>query len=140
MRKLKLSKREKINLLKDGSVKIKRGGFIIIIDLDEYNEYEIHILNPYDTEKLREEMQKLKIQKINEKIKKLVEVIANKEEWAFYKISNIDVILDDDNNFAVANIAINYRDKNGTNEQLVSTFTKITKREILKNAVKRELI
>lgn len=54
--RLKLTTREKINLLKYGHVKIQRGIFTIIITLDVYGECEINILNPYDIEKFKEEL------------------------------------------------------------------------------------
>ena len=54
--RLKLTTTEKINLLKYGSVKIKRGIFTIIITLDVYCECKVDILNPYDIDKLQEEL------------------------------------------------------------------------------------
>ena len=55
--KLKLTTTEKINLLKYGSLKIQRGIFPIIIELDDYDGgCEITIINPYDTEQLEEEL------------------------------------------------------------------------------------
>ncbi len=56
MKQLKLSTNEKINLLKYGHIEIERGIFTIIITVDEYGEYEINVLNPYDTTKLKDEM------------------------------------------------------------------------------------
>ncbi len=56
MKQLKLSTSEKINLLKYGYIEIERGIFTIIITVDEYGEYEINVLNPYDPKKLRDEM------------------------------------------------------------------------------------
>lgn len=56
MKQLKLTTSEKINLLKYGHIEIERGGFTIIITVDEYGEYEINILNPYDPVKLKDEM------------------------------------------------------------------------------------
>lgn len=56
MKQLKLTTNEKINLLKYGHIEIERGGFTIIITVDEYGEYEINILNPYDPVKLKDEM------------------------------------------------------------------------------------
>lgn len=66
--RLKLTTTEKINLLKYGSVKIKRGIFTIIIELDgyDYSECEITIINPYDIEKLEEELSSFAIH-LNEK-------------------------------------------------------------------------
>lgn len=61
MKQLKLSTNEKINLLKYGHIEIERGIFTIIITVDEYGEYEINVLNPYDTKKLAEEMRSLAI-------------------------------------------------------------------------------
>lgn len=66
MKHLKLSTNEKINLLKYGYLEIKRDIFTIIISINDYGEYEINILNPYDTEKLREELLSLAIH-LNEK-------------------------------------------------------------------------
>ncbi len=61
MKQLKLTQNEKINLLKYGHIEIERGIFTIIITVDDYGEYEINVLNPYDTEKLAEEMSSLAI-------------------------------------------------------------------------------
>ena len=59
MKQLKLSTSEKINLLKYGYLEIERGGFTIIITINDYGEYEIDVLNPYDTKKLKEELSSL---------------------------------------------------------------------------------
>lgn len=56
MKQLKLTQNEKINLLKYGHLEIERGIFTIIITVDEYGEYEINVLNPYDPSKLKDEM------------------------------------------------------------------------------------
>ena len=56
MKKLNLTTNEKINLLKYGYLEIERGIFTIVITADEYGEYEISVLNPYDPKKLRDEM------------------------------------------------------------------------------------
>ena len=56
MKQLKLSTSEKINLLKYGYLEIERDIFTIIITVDDYGDYEINILNPYDTKKLKEEL------------------------------------------------------------------------------------
>ena len=61
MKQLKLSTSEKINLLKYGHIEIERGIFTIIITVDDHGEYEISVLNPYDNEKLAEEMTSLAI-------------------------------------------------------------------------------
>lgn len=61
MKQLKLTTNEKVNLLKYGHIEIERGIFTIIITADEFGEYEINVLNPYDTEKLAEEMTSLAI-------------------------------------------------------------------------------
>ena len=61
MKQLKLSTSEKINLLKYGYLEIERDIFTIIITVDDYGEYEINILNPYDIKKLAEEMRSLAI-------------------------------------------------------------------------------
>jgi len=61
MKQLKLSTNEKINLLKYGYLEIQRDVFTIIITVDDYGEYDINVLNPYDTKKLREEMTSLAI-------------------------------------------------------------------------------
>jgi len=56
MKQLKLSTSEKIELLKYGYLEIERDIFTIIITVDDYGDYEINILNPYDTKKLKEEL------------------------------------------------------------------------------------
>ncbi len=61
MKQLKLTTNEKVNLLKYGYLEIERGIFTIIITVNDYGEYEINVLNPYDTEKLAEEMKSLAI-------------------------------------------------------------------------------
>jgi len=64
MKHLKLSTSEKINLLKYGYLEIEsiEGEiFNIIITVDDYGDYEINVLNPYDTKKLAEEMTSLAI-------------------------------------------------------------------------------
>lgn len=61
MKQLKLSTSEKINLLKYGYLEIQRDIFTIIITVDDHGEYDIHVLNPYDTKKLAEEMTSLAI-------------------------------------------------------------------------------
>ena len=61
MKQLKLSTSEKINLLKYGYLEIERNIFTIIITIDDYGEYEINVLNPYDIKKLKEEMSSLAI-------------------------------------------------------------------------------
>ena len=69
-----------------------------------------------------------------EKIEGLVEIIADRKGWEFYKILNLDVILDDRGKLVIADITVNYRDENGIDEQLVSRFNKITQKDLLKNA------
>ncbi len=61
MKQLKLNTIEKSLLLKYGYLEIERGIFTIIITVDDYGKYEINVLNPYDTEKLAEEMTSLAI-------------------------------------------------------------------------------
>ena len=61
MKQLKLSTSEKIELLKYGYLEIERDIFTIIITVDDYGEYEINVLNPYDVKKLAEEMTSLAI-------------------------------------------------------------------------------
>ena len=61
MKQLKLSTSEKINLLKYGYLEIERDIFTIIITVDDYGEYDINVLNPYDIKKLKEEMSSLTI-------------------------------------------------------------------------------
>ena len=64
MKQLKLSTSEKIELLKYGYLEIEsiEGEiFTIIITVDDYGEYEINVLNPYDNKKLKEEMSSLAI-------------------------------------------------------------------------------
>ena len=61
MKQLKLNTIEKSLLLKYGYLEIVRGIFTIIITVNDYGEYEINVLNPYDTEKLEEEMKSLAI-------------------------------------------------------------------------------
>ena len=72
-----------------------------------------------------------------EKIERLVEIIANKRGWGFYRILNLDVILDYYGKFVVANITINYQDKNGIHEQLMTRITKITQKNFIENAMIR---
>ena len=65
MKQLKLSTSEKIELLKYGYLEIEsiEGEiFTIIITVDDYGDYEINVLNPYDNKKLKEEMTSLAIQ------------------------------------------------------------------------------
>lgn len=63
MKRLKLSLSEKIKLLEDGYIEIERGIFTITISSDHWllGGYVINVLNPYDTEKLTEEMSSLVI-------------------------------------------------------------------------------
>ena len=61
MKRLKLSTSEKINLLKYGYLEIERGIFTIMITVNDYGEYDIYVLNPYDIKKLKEEMSSLAI-------------------------------------------------------------------------------
>ncbi len=56
MKQLKLTQNEKINLLKYGHLEIERGGFTMIIFVNDHGEYEINVLSPYDTTKLKDEM------------------------------------------------------------------------------------
>ena len=76
----------------------------------------------------------MKEKMFKEKIERLIEIIAKKKRWDFYKILNLDVILYEDGKFAVADITVNYRDENGVNEQLVSKFNKINQKNFLENA------
>ena len=82
---------------------------------------------------MKEKEMKLR-EKFKEKIEGLVEIIADRKGWDFYKILNLDVILYEDGKFAVADITVNYRDENGIDEQLVSRFNKITQKDFLENA------
>ena len=69
MKQLKLSTSEKIELLKYGYLEIEsiEGEiFTIIITADDYGDYEINVLNPYDIKKLKEELSSLTIH-LNEK-------------------------------------------------------------------------
>ena len=59
MKQLKLSTSEKITLLKYGHLEIERDIFTIIITVDDYGEYDINVLNPYDIKKLKKEMSSL---------------------------------------------------------------------------------
>lgn len=63
MKQLKLSLSEKISLLNDGYIEIQRGIFTITITSEHWllGGYVINVLNPYDTEKLAEEMSSLAI-------------------------------------------------------------------------------
>ena len=61
MKQLKLSTSEKISLLKYGYLEIERDIFTIIITIDDYGDYEINVLNPYDIKKLKEELSSLVI-------------------------------------------------------------------------------
>lgn len=72
-----------------------------------------------------------------ERIENLVQRIAEKRGWGFYRILNLDVILDYYGKFAVANITVNYQDKNGIHEQLITRITKITQKNFLENAMFR---
>lgn len=56
MKQLKLSTSEKITLLKYGHLEIQRGIFTIIIFVNDHGAYEMDIYNPYDIEKLEEEL------------------------------------------------------------------------------------
>lgn len=82
---------------------------------------------------MKEKEMKLR-EKFRQKIEDIVEIIADKKQWRFYKILILDIILNDDGKFAVADITVNYRDENGIDEQLVSRFNKITQKDILENA------
>ena len=82
---------------------------------------------------MKEKEMKLR-EKFKEKIEGLVEIIADRKGWVFYKILSLDVILDDHGKFAVADVTVNYRDENGIDEQLVATFNKITQKDLLTNA------
>ena len=83
-------------------------------------------------EKMIKEM-KLR-EKFRGKIEGLIEIIADRKGWDFYKILNLDVILYEDGKFALAYVTVNYRDENGIDEQLVTTFNKITQKDFLENA------
>ena len=61
MKQLKLTTSEKINLLKYGYLEIERGIYTIMITIDDYGECDIHVLNPYDIKKLKEELSSLAI-------------------------------------------------------------------------------
>ncbi len=63
MKRLKLNPIEKSLLLKYGYVEIVRGIFTIIITVNDYGDYFISVLNPYDTEKLEEEMKRKELRK-----------------------------------------------------------------------------
>ena len=69
-----------------------------------------------------------------EKIEGLIEIIADRKGWEFYKILELMVILDDDGNFLYTDVTVNYRDESGIDEQLVSRFNKITQKDFLENA------
>ena len=69
-----------------------------------------------------------------EKIERLIEIIAKKKRWDCYEILNLDVILDD-GKFAEADITVFYSDENDFDEVLKSKFKKITRKDLLKNAM-----
>ena len=71
------------------------------------------------------------------RIERLIEIIAEKRGWGFYRITNLDVILDYYGKFAVANITVNYQDENGIPEQLITRITKITQKNFIENAMIR---
>ena len=76
----------------------------------------------------------MKERKFREKIEGLVEIIADRKGWEFYKILELMVILDDDGKFLFSDVTVNYRDEHGIDEQLVSRFNKITQKDFLENA------
>ena len=76
----------------------------------------------------------MKEKMFKEKIEGLIEIIADRKGWVFYKILNLDVILDNHGKLVVADVTVNYRDENGIDEQLVSRFNKITQKDLLTNA------
>lgn len=69
-----------------------------------------------------------------EKIKGLVEIIADRKGWDCYEILKLDVILDDDV-LVLADITVFYRDKNDFDGVLESKFNKITQKGLLENAI-----
>lgn len=71
---------------------------------------------------------------IREKIEELIEIIADRMGWVYYKIIELMIILDNNDSFLVADVTVNYRDENGINEQLTSRFNKITQKDLLSNA------
>ncbi len=75
----------------------------------------------------------MKEQKIREKIEDMIEDFAEKKRWAYYKILELMVILDDNGDFLFADVTVNYRDENGVDEQLISKFNKLTKKAFNEN-------
>ena len=71
-----------------------------------------------------------------EKIERLVEIIADKRGWGFYRILNLDVFLND-GKFVAGDITVNYQDKYGIHEQLITRITKITQKNFIENAMFR---
>ena len=58
-KRLKLTAKEKITLLKEGYIEIQRGFFTIVITCSYWGECEIMIINPYDTKQLTDEISSL---------------------------------------------------------------------------------
>jgi hypothetical protein len=75
----------------------------------------------------------MKNQKIREKIEDMIEDLASRKRWAYYKILELTVFLSDDGNFLSADVTINYRDESGIDEQLISKFNKLTKKDFNEN-------
>ena len=69
-----------------------------------------------------------------ETIERLIEIIANKKRWDCNEILNLDVILDN-GKFVEGNITVFYSDENDFDEVLKSKFKKITRKDLLKNAM-----
>ena len=69
-----------------------------------------------------------------EKIERLIEIIARKKRWDCYEILNLDVILTEGGKFVEADITVFYSDENDFDEVLKTKFTKITQKDILRNA------
>jgi hypothetical protein len=71
--------------------------------------------------------------KIREKIENMVDDYADKKRWAFYKIQELLVILDDDGGLLFADVTVNFQDESGINEQLISKFSELTKKDFVTN-------
>ena len=61
MKKLKLTTKEKITLVKEGYIEIQRGIFTIVITRDYLGMCEIMVINPYDIDQLNEDINTMEI-------------------------------------------------------------------------------
>ena len=61
MKRLKLTTKEKITLVKEGYIEIQRGIFTIVITRYYSGNCYIMVINPYDTEQLNEDIRTMEI-------------------------------------------------------------------------------